>query len=563
MAKTVLKLILFFLILNIYLAQEIPKEINSENHLRSLKPALFLNMSTTDLKLHTKILQTVYSESFSKNYYYTTLYVGPNRVKQTYVLDTGSSIMSSPCAPCEKCGPHKRNYYNSLLPKKSKPLKCDNKPCKLVPATNCKYKKDKEENKDLCSFDVKPETGDGISGYYLNDIVYFEADTNISSPFQRPTYRSYALPIGCTTGEYGKYKELKADGIIGLNNNEKSFISLLYNLKIINSDIFSLCFSLRGGYMSLGEVDTIYHKKNTIDYVPLLTSDEYYLIKIKGILIGDINNTIYSKSEAIIDTGNTISYFPNYLYKSIINEFNEYCIKQDGRCGNFKFEQELGYCATFEDRESLFKAIHNYWPNITLQLSKQKIYYWKPIHYYYYFFEKDKGIRRACLGFNSHKSQNIILGTNFIHGHDIIFDRANKLLGFVPADCSRGNKILKRFGSLYRNHLFFNRNDPNFLDKAIHRSEIEGNFNFGDNNTKDMLDFIQGHNTELDFNSDFKLVNFIILLSSIIVVVVVFAIVIWALMCNKRGYLKYDNPKAGQYMEEVNDENTSNKISFE
>ena len=120
-----------------------------------------------------------------------------------------------------------------------------------------------------------------------------------------------------------------------------------------------------------------------------------------------------------------------------------------------------------------------------------------------------------------------------------------------------------RFIKNYINHLFFNRNDPNFLDKAIHRSEIEGNFNFGDNNTKDMLDFIQGHNTELDFNSDFKLVNFIILLSSIIVVVVVFAIVIWALMCNKRGYLKYDNPKAGQYMEEVNDENTSNKISFE
>ena len=562
MNKTLLKILLSIFLLNEYLAQEKLKEINSENNLRSLIPTIFLNASSIDLKLHTKLLQTVYSESFSKNYYYTTLYIGPNKIKQTYILDTGSSIMSSPCAPCDKCGPHKNNYYNSELPKKSKPLKCDNKPCKFVPATNCKYKKDKEENKQLCSFDIKQQTDDGMSGYYLNDIVYFEADTNITSPIQKQVYRSYALPIGCTTGEYGKYKELNADGIIGLNYNEKSFISLLYNLKIINQDIFSLCFGLRGGYMSLGEVDTTYHKNNKIDYVPLLTSDEFYLIKIKGIEIGDNNNTIYSKSEAIIDTGNTISYFPIYLYKSLIKEFNEYCKKNDGKCGNFKFEQELGYCASFEDRGSLFKTIYKYWPNITLELSKNKKYIWKPINYYYYSFEKDTRKRKACLGFNSHKSQNIILGTNFIHDHDIIFDRANKQLGFVQADCSRGNILWKRRRG-FLSKLPLLRNDPLLIDRAIHMGENEGKYNFGDNNTKDMLDFIQGHNTELDFSGDFQLVNFIVLLSSIIVVVVVFAIVISALMCNKRGYLKYDIPKAGQYMEEIRDENATNKISFE
>ena len=34
---------------------------------------------------------------------------------------------------------------------------------------------------------------------------------------------SYAIPIGCTTGEYGKYKNMKVDGIIGLNNDKGSF----------------------------------------------------------------------------------------------------------------------------------------------------------------------------------------------------------------------------------------------------------------------------------------------------------------------------------------------------
>ena len=115
MVKSFLKIFLITIILNTYLSQIEKEDIIQQNHLRSLRPTPILNTSTqyaASLKLHSKLLQTVYSESFSKNYYYTTLYVGPNRVKQTYVIDTGSSIMSSPCSPCKDCGQHKYNYYS-------------------------------------------------------------------------------------------------------------------------------------------------------------------------------------------------------------------------------------------------------------------------------------------------------------------------------------------------------------------------------------------------------------------------------------------------------------------
>ena len=563
MVKLITKLFLFTIMINAYFTQLEPEEIISGNHLRSLRPTAILNSSSqyaSSLKLHSKILQTVYSESFSKNYYYTTLYVGQDKKKQTYVIDTGSSIMSSPCSPCPDCGQHKRNYYH-IFNKKYKSLKCENKICKMLPATNCKYKKDKDLNKKSCSYDVEANVGDGIKGYYLNDIVYFEVDRNLSLPFQRQQYRSYALPIGCTTGEYGKYKELNPDGIMGVNNNDKSFIGLLYKLKIINRNIFSLCFGLRGGYMSLGEIDTSYHKNEKIDYVPLLTSDISYLIQVKGISVGENNNTIFSKSDAIIDTGNTISYFPSYIYKSLIKQFKKACKNETGKCGDFKFEHEYGYCSSFEDRESLFKAIYEHWPNITLHLNKKKKYIWKPINYYYYYF-KD-GQRKACLGFNSHKSQNIILGTNFIHGHDIIFDRANKKLGFVPADCSRGNLLLKRFQGFHRHIFPLFDNDPALIDKEVHKNEKEGKFNLGDNYTNDMLEFIQGHNTELDFSNDFQMINFIILLSSLVIVVVVIGVVFSALICNKRGHLKYELHEE-TYEESPNEEeNNENKLSFD
>ena len=185
--------------------------ILNENHskkFRSLKPNLLLNATTENsqkLKLHSKILQTVYSDSFSKNYYYTTLYLGDQKVRQTYIIDTGSSIMSSPCAPCPECGPHKRPFYYDMN-HKHKPLKCSSRICKLLPANVCQNKDLKFLEGKACSFNVD-RNRDGIKGYYLRDIVYFETDRHLNlSILKKKVFRSYALPVGCTTSEQGKYK---------------------------------------------------------------------------------------------------------------------------------------------------------------------------------------------------------------------------------------------------------------------------------------------------------------------------------------------------------------------
>jgi len=65
---------------------------------------------------------------------------------------------------------------------------------------------------------------------------------------------------------------------MGMNNHPKSFISLLYNLNIINRNLFTLCFGLTGGYMSLGEIDTTFHRSTNIEYIPLLSSNFSYLV---------------------------------------------------------------------------------------------------------------------------------------------------------------------------------------------------------------------------------------------------------------------------------------------
>ena len=551
------------------------EKTNRDLH-RSLLPNLIINSTTkgsASLKLHSKLLQTVYSDSYSKNFYYTTLYVGDNKVRQTYVIDTGSTIMASPCSPCAECGTHKNPFYYDLN-RSHKPLKCSSSICKLTPASNCLTKKLKLLASNTCSFKIKREDEDGIAGYYMRDIVYMETDRRVNnSVFHRKIYRSYALPVGCTTKESGKYKTLNTDGIMGMNNNPNSFISLLYNLKVINQNLFTLCFGLRGGYMSLGEIDKTYHKQDTIKYVPLLSSNVYYLVKLDSIQFNEITPHSIFKAPVVasIETGNTISYFPSIIFKSIITNFKAFCDEKVGRCGNFTYDSELGYCAPFPDRESLFKAVFNYWPNITLYFGDAE-YQWKPINYYYYYFQKD--VRKACLGFDYHSSDRVILGANFIHGYDIIFDRQNQKLGFVLSDCSRSNLIWhKHYGILGMKVPEFQTTDPILMDKELHHGEAENKFHFGDINRNDLVDFIEGHNTELD-QKEFTTINYIIFITSIVIVIVVVMIILLVLLCGRKKLTYEEQHQDTEYSiddqpQEINnsDENmpdpNNNKISFE
>ena len=177
MSKLTFYLLVFTL--NIILSQV--ELFSNENQLRSLeekeKPKKKGNESPQQ---DSKLLQTLYSDSYSNNFYYTTLYITDKKIKQTYLIDTGSSVMSSPCGPCEYCGKQKKNYFDPSNKNGNEALKCGSKICKMVPATNCNVK-EKNIDKKACSFFSQKPNGDGLKGYYLSNIVYFEADKNLTS----------------------------------------------------------------------------------------------------------------------------------------------------------------------------------------------------------------------------------------------------------------------------------------------------------------------------------------------------------------------------------------------
>ena len=542
MAKNLRFFFFFSLIINSYISQN--NDLNEENSkFRFLASNnLFHNISQKDamkLKFHYKLSQTVYTDLLSKNYYFTTFYITESKRRQTYLIDTGSDIMSSTCQFQPNLNSFKNNYIFNNKTSLTK-LKCGSKICDMLPSTKCEENKDEKNN--ICSFDSSnnKNSNEGIKGYYIQDIAYMEEQYNYLMPLksqQRKKYHSYEVPIGCTTEEYGKYKDMKVDGVLGVNNNPKSFVGLLYKLKIIKNDMFSLCFGPRGGYMSLGEIDFRNHHDRFIQYVPFIESDNfYYQIKINCFSFKNKenpNNNTYIKAETIaqINTGYNITYLPEKLYDELIQEFNNYCNK-NGECGTFKEYENLGFCASFSDRETLFDSLYRHWPELILYLDNNSTYIWKPFNFYFYHHDNLNETRFACLGFNKHNSKEIILGTNFMHGYDIIFDRKEKKLGFARADCTKGNH-------LRRSHL--NRNFNGINEEERVRESIK-RFHSRFNRTEDDIDFIRGTNRELHFSSNLKLINYILLSVSIIILIIVAVSVISLLICNKKTGLRYEEP---------------------
>ena len=81
------------------------------------------------VSLRSLSISSSYGNSHDLNYYYTYLYLGSPPKKQSYILDTGSSITTSPCSLCTTCGKHKNGLYQIS---NDQIIKCSNNFCSYV-----------------------------------------------------------------------------------------------------------------------------------------------------------------------------------------------------------------------------------------------------------------------------------------------------------------------------------------------------------------------------------------------------------------------------------------------
>ena len=343
-------------------------------------------------------------------YYYTTLFFGEEKTPQTFILDTTSSIISSPCDMCQSCGVHSNEYFNISIPEEEV-LNCSDSNCQSL-SGNC--------DNQQCSYKFDYDENAYIKGIYINKEIRFKENST----------KSFNIPVGCTINETNYLITQESDGIMGLNNDENSFINRLYKSNIISENIFSICLKHNNsGYLSFGEVVTDCHLSEDINYIPFIIDEEekYYKVKIDSFEIGD--SKIDFNGEAIIDSTASLSSFPSKLFNLIVKEFDNKC--SEDVCGKLVKNKNFGLCAIFKNETIMINSIAN-WSDININFGEYK-FIWKSLNYWMDL--SSENYLRACLGFESTDEDIITLGTTFLHGNDVIFDRKNKKIGLVESKC--------------------------------------------------------------------------------------------------------------------------------
>lgn len=417
--KSILRIIFFiFYLLRYYLCFiqkiNVRKEEELKNNISSKKELLSFR-KTSELQQ-----SKIFGNINELNYYYINLYLGNNKKKQSFLLDTGSGITSIPCKPyCNQCGQHINSY---LYIDESQIIKCNSEKCSSVESI-C------NEDNNFCSFEIRYSENSDLKGIYFNEIINFSSQN-------KNMKNKNLIPIGCTIYEDNLFYTQKVDGIIGLCNNGNNFINILYKYKIIHNNIFSLCFGQKGGYISIDRIETKYHKES-IKYINIDKNNNYYSFNINKIKIND--NTISNKTYiGIIDSGLTLTKMPINIANKIINYFKNICNLDENNmnCGEYFTHKELDLCFRFNSTEELNYIVNNIWPNITFIINDYK-YVWKPSQYLFNFIENEKII--GCFGLIKDRANIFNLGASWMIGHDIIFNNENNKIGFAEADCNQND----------------------------------------------------------------------------------------------------------------------------
>ena len=230
------------------------------------------------------------------------------------------------------------------------------------------------------------------------------------------------------------YSKKEMDGALGLNNGNNTIVEILYNFNLIDEKIFSICFSENFGYFGLGKIigiDKYMEIGQEINFLDILPSnDNLFKLKINYIKINSVK--IEQELLSIIDTSKYGSFFPKKLYDQIII----YLLLNNN---NLKQDSELGYCKLINKNEK--QNFYDSFPDILLNFGNC-IFTWKPKNYFREHYNEDKNDKiNLCLSFSelniNEDNDIIILGTDFMLDHEIVFNKNDQKIAFINTDCEK------------------------------------------------------------------------------------------------------------------------------
>jgi hypothetical protein len=216
---------------------------------------------------------------------------------------------------------------------------------------------------------------------------------------------------------------------------------MLYKNSVIPNNIFSLCFAPDGGYFSVGGLNRTLHTEEEVKYIDYYDTN-FYKVKLKDVIVNSVDFSVNENEYfTIIDSGTTLSYFPKKLYTEFEKQINVVC-SEINRCLGDSFTAEVGICYKLKENVSVLQFVESM-PTFSFIFENNTTYYWKPQNYLFNYTDSASNDNRMtlCIGLTGWNSNEILLGSTWMHNHDIIFDLQNKKIGLIESNCAGENFV--------------------------------------------------------------------------------------------------------------------------
>ncbi|BAM40935.1 aspartyl(acid) protease [Theileria orientalis strain Shintoku] len=362
-------------------------------------------------------------------YYYVYVGIGNPKTKQMLIIDTGSQLINVACGKCKECGNHLLPNYELGASVTHKLIDCDSEFCKAVEG-KCGLD-------ESCLFNESYSEGSNVEGKVVGDLISFDIKKDSS---YLSTFFNY---IGCVTNESQLIKSQITNGILGLAKSDKptlisheyfetqSFIEkyLTDHFRPMKK-IFSLCLSENGGVMTLGGVDDQLNLKikNTTQLIwaPLVKS-EFYIIKVLDASFQE-NKIEFKNKNFVLDTGTTISTLEKEVFNKIHKIFEGLC-EDITKLSNEK--KTSSKCTVDKKTGKMCFSDISKLPSIVLTFENGSNFEWTSDSYMINRTNKRtvNDYSWWCLGIESSKSNEYILGATFFKNNHVIFDLNKDVVG--------------------------------------------------------------------------------------------------------------------------------------
>ncbi|KAL9251054.1 Aspartic proteinase nepenthesin-2-like protein [Drosera capensis] len=345
--------------------------------------------------------------------YLMNLGIGTPPTYFSAIMDTGSDLIWTQCAPCLLCFSQPTAIFNPAKSSSYSKLSCTSKFCEALPSYAC-------DKKNTCSY-----------LYQYADYSYTEgslaSETFTFGTSKKGTSKVRNVAFGCGDINQG-FGEGDGAGLVGLGRGPLSLISQLdepqfsYCLTpMLESETSSLLLGSSANSLPYGPIRTTSLVKN-----PLQPS--FYYMSLLGIIIGKTRLSIPPKTFAlnadgtggvIVDSGTTLFYLPTSAFNLVAAE-----LAKEIKLEQVNLYNETGLTPCWKVPS---KRTYSF-PKFILHLNGTYIELFSEN----YLLEAYTGIQ--CLALAPSDSFTIF-GNVAQQGYLVRYDLGGEKLSFVPTNC--------------------------------------------------------------------------------------------------------------------------------